>query len=197
MNTLRFSLSLVAAFTALSSTAVLAQSGSGTMVAVLDVGKVFKGHLGFTRQMEAMKADVKAFEADIQSKRQILVDQAKQLNQYKQGSSEYRQLEAKLAKEQSDLQVRMGLKRKGFIEREAKMFYATYQEIVAAVAMISEQYRINLVLRYNSEEIDPDNPGGVKNALNRYVIWQKNLDITKIVVKQVNDPQAMRLRPKQ
>lgn len=174
-------------------TPLLAQANSaGSIVAVLDVGKVFRDHVGFNQRMEDIKKEIQAFEADINRQRQGLSNESKALQQYKAGSPEYKQLETTLAQKTSDLQLRMQLKRKELLEREAQLYYQTYQQIVAAVARIAEQNKISLVVRYDSDEIDPTDRMKVLKGVNRFVVVQQKLDLTGLVLQQVNPAQARR-----
>ena len=65
-------------------------------------------------------------------------------------------------------------------------FLATYNQVVQSVQAIAKQYQISLVLRYDSQPIDPNNPNDILKGINRAVIHQQNLDITKTVLDMVN-----------
>ena len=47
-------------------------------------------------------------------------------------------------------------------------------------------YGISLVLRYNGEEIRPDDRNSVLAGVNRAIVYQNNLDITKEISDRVN-----------
>ncbi len=158
----------------------------GTLVAVLDVAKVFKNHTRFTQKMEEMKKEVKAFEDDVNNQRRDLLERAKQLNEtYRPGSPEYKRTEAELAQQESDLRLQMQLKRKEVLENEARLYYDTYQEIQGIVNQMAEQYQIGLVVRHDSEEVGRDDGTKVLGLVNRFVIYQKKLDLTNAVIERV------------
>lgn len=171
-----------------------AAASPGAVVAVLDVGQVFKNHHSFTRQLEDIKKDIETFEAQINRERQGITEQAKGLEQYRPSSPEYKQLETELAKHTSDIQVRAQLKRNEILDREAKVYYQTYQEMVAVVSRIAEQHGINVVLRFDSEPMDPEDRGKVLKGVNQFVVLQRNLDLTNLVLQQVNAAQTHRTR---
>ncbi len=170
----------------------VAGAAGGTSVAVLDVARVFKNHTAFMQQTEAIKQEIAAFEDELKRQRQAITEQAKALEQYRSGSPEYKRLEEDLAKRTSDIQVRTQLKKNEILNREAKLYYDTYQQILGAVGQLAQQHGIEIVLRFDSESIDPANRGDVQQGVNRFVIMQRNLDLTQLVINHVNGTQARR-----
>ena len=105
---------------------------------------------------------------------------------FKPSSLEYKQMEEELARTQSDLQVKVGLKRKEFLEQEARVYYRVYREVEQAVALFAQRNRIGLVLRYNGDEMKEDDRASVLQGVNRAVVYQSNLDVTNFVLQQLN-----------
>ena len=58
----------------------------GTLVAVLDVAKVFERHDRFKARMEAIKGEVELFENSLKEERAALQTRAEQLKEYNPGS---------------------------------------------------------------------------------------------------------------
>ena len=132
MKTLNLTYSICIAVICGMSADLTAQTNQpGTVVAVLDVAKVFKNHARFKQKMDDMKREVERYEEDVNRQRRELIERAKQLNDtYKPGSPEYKRTEVELAKKESDLRVQAQLKRKEVIDNESRLYYDTYQEIV-------------------------------------------------------------------
>lgn len=173
----------------LVSTGIATQSfgqTTGTNVVVLDVGKVFKEHARFKQSMEMMKKDVEAFEAYVRRQRDQITAMAEGLKNYNPGSPEYKDIEAKAAKSTSDVQVEMGLKRREFMEREAKLYFNTYTEVTNVVQRFADDNGIALVLRYNSEDINPDDRNSVLQGVNNNIVFQRNRDITATIIDVIN-----------
>ena len=80
----------------------------------------------------------------------------------------------------------MQLKRKEFMEAEARAYFNAYTQIVDEVTAFAERYRIGLVLRFNSEQIDPSDPQTVLQGVNRAVVYQDRLNITPQILEQLN-----------
>ena len=67
-------------------------------------------------------------------------------------------------------------------------YYADHAERV--VAEIAEQYDLSLVLRFSRERMDPTDRTSVLAGVNRPVIFQKQLDLTPLVMKRLNGTRA-------
>jgi hypothetical protein len=72
------------------------------------------------------------------------------------------------------------------MEREAKVCYTAYNEVLQQVTEFANRNSIGLVLRFNSEEIDPDERGSVLQGVNRTVVYQRNLNITGPILERLN-----------
>lgn len=159
---------------------------SGTNVAVIDIAFIFKNHNRFNAAMNDIKRDIEQFEAHVRGKQKELQEKKEQLGTFKAGSTEYRQMETDLARTQSELQVEVGLKRRDFLEQEARVYYRVYREIEQEVGVFSTRNRIGLVLRYNGDDMKEDDRNSVLQGVNRAVVYQSNLDITKFVLGALN-----------
>jgi len=153
---------------------------------VIDVSKVFKEHIRFKQQLESMKKDVEAFEGYIQQERKRLTELATQLKAYNPGTPEYKRVEEQIARISSELQVQTQLKRNEFMDREAKVYYRTYEEMTKEVEEFCSRNGINLVLRYNSEPIDPTKRDSVLAGVNNSIIFQNKRDITGFIIERLN-----------
>lgn len=171
---------------ALSFSARPAVAQQGTNVCVIDMAAVFKSHNRFNSQMEDVKNDIKAFEEVYRGKTKELEALAEQMKLSKPGSPDYKAKESQLASMNADLQVQVQLKRKEFLEREARVRYNAYQEVVNKVAQFSNQHGIQLVIRFSRDEIDPTNPQSVQMGWARTIVFHKERDITDFIVKEIN-----------
>ena len=162
-----------------------AQDGQSGIVAVLDVAKVFKEHAGFNSRMESIKKEIEAFEEDFRQRREQLQNEVRTL-QGLVGKPEYKTEEAALARKEADLQIEANQKRAEILTREAKIYFDTYNEVVGVVGEMATSYGITLVIRYDSSEIDQTDRASVIKGVNRNVIFQRDLDLTPLVLQKVN-----------
>ena len=106
--------------------------------------------------------------------------------QFTPGSPEYERMERALADKAAKLQVDTQLKKKEFLQRESKVYYEVYQEVSNAVREFAEMKGIDLVLRYNGAEMKPDDRASVLQGVNRAMVYQRNLDITREILDRLN-----------
>jgi len=156
-------------------------------VVVLDVAKVFKEHSRFKKDMEMMTGEAKAFQESLKQQEAQLRQLLEQRNLQKIGSPEYARLDEQMTRISSDGQVRVQMKKKELMVREAKIYYKYYAELQGYVTQFANQHGISLVLRWNSTEIDPDNRVSVQQGIARGVVYQRSLDITGLMIAKVNE----------
>lgn len=181
---LRLATIVACMFTVCSSS--ISAYAQGTSVAVLDVGLVFKKHVRFEQAMEVMKSDVTKFENYLRDERAKVQEMVEGLQGYKNGTKEYNDLEARIAKITSNLQVETKLKQKEFMQREAKLYFNTYEEMQQAVNAFATKYNVELVLRFNSEDIQQDNPQTILQGVNASVVYHRKRDITNPIIEMMN-----------
>ena len=157
-----------------------------TNIAVIDVARVFKESIRFKQAMDVMKKDVETYEGVVRRKQEAIQNDAKEAQLHEVGTPDYKRIEERAAKAASDLQVEMGLKRKELMEREARLYYNTYVEVTKIVAKFAEQHGVRLVLRFNGEEIKPNDRNSVLQGVNNNIVYQKDLNITDIVIAEIN-----------
>lgn len=167
-----------------------AQDGQGSVVAVIDIGKVFENHGRFNQRMEAIKKEVADYEALMEQKRNDFLERAKVLNTLNPSSPDYKQKEAQFAKEKAEMEIEAGQKRMEVLDSEAQVYLETYNEVVQAVSALAESNNISLVIRYDSTQIDPQDRGSVIKGVNRNVVLNRGYDLTEYVVTMVNDQRA-------
>lgn len=185
--TIRSSVATIALlFVSVVTPHVMAQANSTVPIVVVDLSKVFEKHPAFTKQMETIKAQVQAAEAELQARGKNIEARAKQLQAYTPSSPEYMKLEAETASMQAQIQADMAIKRKDFLAQEAQAYYQAYQQIKQEIKVFAESNRIGLVLRFSSEEIDPNNRQSVLQGVNQPILYnQGGLDITNYIVDRL------------
>ena len=77
------------------------------------------------------------------------------------------------------------MKQREFREREAQLYFETYQEVQREISRLADQYHLSLVLRFESQPIEANSPSSVMAGVNRQVLYQRNLDLTPHVVSAV------------
>jgi hypothetical protein len=79
------------------------------------------------------------------------------------------------------------MRKKEFIQQEAKIYYGVYQEIMGAVEDFANQTGVALVMRYNREPASVEKPDDVLREINKPVVWSpRGRDITDFIIQKVN-----------
>jgi Skp family chaperone for outer membrane proteins len=173
-----------------SRTATPAPARRRSPIAVVDISYIFKNHHGFKAAMDRMKKEVEAYEEHLRTQQNALMKEKERLSDYRPGSENYDALERSLADKGAKLQVDMQMKRKEFLEREARVYYDVYRLVAAAIQGFAEQNGIELVLRYSGEPMDPANRQSVLQGVNRPIVYHRQLDITREVLDRLNRTQV-------
>jgi Skp family chaperone for outer membrane proteins len=158
-------------------------------IAVVDISYIFKNHQRFKATMEAMKKEMETIETELKADREKISVQEQERNKYNVGSAEYKKMDEDIARQMADFNLKMGKLRKDFLEREAKVYYQTYLEVVDAVKYYAKRQNIGLVLRFNGEPVDPNRRDDVLREINKPVVVQDQIDITPDVLALINRDQ--------
>lgn len=168
------------------TTAAPATGKQGTSVAVIDVGYIFKNARRFKQTMEQIKATDEKFQAELVRRRDAINASIQKLQQMPKGDPNYTLLEEQIAGDQTKLRLDLARAQKDRIEQEAKVYFNAYTEVEDHISKFSGRYGIDLVLRFNSEAMDPTKPESVLSGINRFVVFQRQLNITGHILDEMN-----------
>ncbi len=169
------------------ATAQEATASSGHRVAVVDVAYIFKNHPGIKAQVERVEGDLKSYDAQLQGKREELKQAAERLKTFKVGTPDYTSQEEQVASMESKLRLDMARKRKELADAEARIYFDNYQRIASGVQFLAQHYKINMVLRYNSEEMDLEKGDSVIRGVMKNIVYHDEaLDMTKGVMQYLD-----------
>ncbi|MCA9230094.1 MAG: OmpH family outer membrane protein [Planctomycetales bacterium] len=191
MRTLLLSTIVTAALASFSSPAAAQPAGPSANasrygIAVVDVSYIFKNYTQFSGAMEGLKTEMESAEGQLKGDRDAVQSKEEMRKQYNVGSPEYKQLDEEIARLKSEFNLKAGRIRRDFLEREAKVYYQTYLQVSNAVQHYAQQHNIGLVLRFNGDQIDPNQREDVLRAINKPVVSQNNIDITPDVLALLN-----------
>ncbi len=160
---------------------------NGQNIAVIDVGIVFEQHARFKAQMDQLKIELDAAEKNFKAQATDINRQVEELKTLKPDSPQYHEKEAKFAEVKAKFDYDKQAKNRELMEKQAKIYLRTYQEVEDAVKQISLHYNIALVIRYNSKPIDASDPQEILRGIQRPIVFvDSQFDMTGAVVKSVN-----------
>jgi Skp family chaperone for outer membrane proteins len=172
-----------------SATAQARPGQPAPQIALVDLAYIFQNHVRFKALSEDLRRDVEAAEGELKANKQALQKMADQLEMYTRNSQEYRQLEEDIAKRSADIQVQVNKQKRDFFEQEAKMYYTIYKEVMEQVQYYADKHGILLVMRFNGDPYDENDPQALQKELNKAVLYHnKMIDITPIILDAVNPP---------
>jgi len=155
-------------------------------IGLLDVGYVFKNYPCFTELLAEMKTDVQAAEAEVKKKKEALAGLQKELKLHTIGTPEYAELERRIAMAQAELAGSIEAQKKVFVRREARLYYDAYQEIAQVVEDYARENNLALVLRFNDNPVNVNDPKDVLRGINSPVVWHdQGRDLTRIILQRL------------
>lgn len=160
-------------------------------VAIIDLSYIFKNHENFKAMTEGMRNDVLKAEEVLKARRTEIETLSKRLtdlgNELRKDSPEYKQLDADLTRKKIDLSTQVSQQKKEFLEKEAKIYFQVYQEVIDEVKFFAERQRISLVLRFNGDPATDGDPQEILKQLNKSVVYYNNsIDITPMILDSLN-----------
>jgi Skp family chaperone for outer membrane proteins len=165
-------------------------------IAVVDIPYIFKNYSRFRATSEGMKKEMETIDANVKAERASITQAEQKRNSLNVGTPDYKLADEELARMMAEFQLKTSKLQKDFMERQAKLYYQTYLEVVAAVNTYAKSQNIGLVLRFNGEDVDPNNRQQVMNDINKHVVIQNQIDITPDVLLLLNrDGQQVQPRP--
>ncbi len=164
--------------------------GGGPRLALIDINRIFKTHTRFKQMTEDMTRDVRAAESRVKAERdainKLITEALPSLNK---GTKDYADMEEQIAKRQAELAVSVNRQKSDFLQRESMIYHSVYQEVLQSTDYFCKQHAIDMVLRFNGEQVDVQRPDSVLNFINRPVVWyDPGLDITNLILQDVNRP---------
>jgi len=157
-----------------------------SVIAVIDLVRVFDEHPYFRSNIAATQRQVREFERLLSARKQSISRHSKQLNELATDSPEYRRMEASLLRDYAQLRVWTNHRQQELTRQKAVCYCAAYRDIIAATARVAQHQHIALVLRISVAPSAPTDPGTIAQAMNRSIILQRNLDITQQVIDDLH-----------
>ena len=175
-------IALTCVATLLAPTAAQAQ----TNVALVDIGMIFKSHPVFGQQLEGLRKEAEQFKAQTQQMQQALMQEAQGLKEYEPTSPEFKAEETRLAQKSAAKEVEQRNKMRDLMKKEAQLHFDTYNEIKVIIADYAQKQGVRMVMRYNSQPIDPAVPASIMQKVNGSIVFHTNQkDITQEIVGQI------------
>jgi Skp family chaperone for outer membrane proteins len=165
-----------------------AQPATGPRIALLDVTYIIKNHERFKARMDEMMKEGQNAQKKLQAERADIISTINgDLQQYNKGTPEYQSREEVIANRQAKLAIALQRLKEEYQQREAQIYYDTYQEIMRSTDYFCKQHGIDMVLRFEGEKSDPKFPESVIADIRKTVVWyDSRWVITKFILDDLN-----------
>ncbi|HEX7445977.1 MAG TPA: OmpH family outer membrane protein [Pirellulales bacterium] len=173
----------------LTAARAVAQQRPAPQIALIDLGYIFSQHVRFKQLTEELRRDIESAENELRANKQQLQKMVEQLDEFSKGSPDYKQHEEDVVKRESELRVQVGMQKRDFNEKEARIYYTIYKEVMDQVRYYADKHGILLVMQFSGEPVDESDPGSIKQSLSKQVLHHNPaIDITPIILDAVNPP---------
>lgn len=172
-----------------ASSPAAAQQGPRPQIAVIDLNYIFSQHIRFKQMREDLRRDIEAANNEFRANRVQLQKMVENLEGLNRASPEYKQQEEDAAKRESELKLQASLLKRDFDEREARIWFTIYKEVMEQVRYYADKHGILLVLQFKGDEPDESEPASIQQNLVAVVLHHNRaIDITPFILDLVNPP---------
>ncbi|MBS0204677.1 MAG: OmpH family outer membrane protein [Planctomycetes bacterium] len=172
-------------------TAAPAQANLPHKVGLIDMAHVFKNYTKFTMMREELKAEIQVSEEKAKAMQAELADMQNALKKVMEGSKEYSKIEQEIVKKAAEFEGFRRTASREFLKKESQIYLQVYTETSKAVEKYADHFKYTLIIRFNREELDTENPQTLLQGMNRQVVYHHDEDdITVPVLDFLNDRYA-------
>ena len=157
-------------------------------VGLIDMAHVFKNYRKFEYLREDLKAQIASSEQEAKQMAEDIKRLQVEMKELKEGSPEFGAKEKKLAELSAKFETFRRSTQREILKEESAIYHTIYMEVADAVKKYSKFYKYTLVLRFNREDLNPEDPQGLIQGMNRQVVFHHpEDDMTDSVLQHLND----------
>jgi Skp family chaperone for outer membrane proteins len=171
-----------------------AQEGKSS-VALVDLGKIVQTSKQFQMDVEAAAESVGNFEEKITRAQKEIQDVVSLLEKAPEGSEQQQQLQQLIQTIQTETQKELQGMQQKMQEAERDVLIATYKKIQSLLNDHCTKNGIDVVLRYDSEPLDPSDPQALSAGLNNRIMWHSGIDITDKILAELDKDVPVEAEP--
>jgi len=156
-------------------------------VGLIDMAYVFKKYRKFEVLREDLKVKINKSEDDAKAMQAEMQDMQKKMKEFAEGTPDFTKIEKELVQRMASFE---GFKRqmsREFLKEESQIYLLIYTEVSNAVEAFSKKYDYTLVMRFNKDELESENPQQMLQNMNRQVVYHRDEDdITQRILDFLN-----------
>ena len=164
-----------------------APSSAPHKVGLIDMAKVFKEYKKFKVLREDLKGEIAQSDQKIKEMAAKLQQLKAEAETFNAGTPEYVKREQEMTKLQANFQAFRANAQREFLRKESQIYKTVYLEATDVVKKYAEYYKYTLVIRFNGEKLNTEDPKQLIQSLNRQVVYHRpEDDITESVLEYLN-----------
>ena len=183
-----FFIAAVLNFIAVESTNAQNVGVPQSRVAVIDIKYILENHVAFKQAMEGLKVQFDKAGEELKAERMRINDLEMKLRELKPSTPDYNQLDEEVNRAKADWSINANKQKKEIRKRESQILWNVYYEVKTETKRYCEQNRIDLVISFNGEPIDPAQPQQVVRGVSKPIVYhQPGIDITPHILASLNN----------
>ena len=156
-------------------------------VGLIDMAHVFKHYKKFEFLREELKGKITEGEERAKDMQQKIVAQQTTMKTFTEGSAEYLKIEKDLFSKAAEFENYRRQMSREFMKQESQIYVLVYNEVQDMVKKYALHFKYTLVMKFNREDPETDNPTQAMQSINRPVVYYRgDDDITKPVLDSLN-----------
>ena len=156
-------------------------------VGLIDMEFVFKNYKKFETLREDLKVEITQSEDQAKDMQKEIVELQQKLKELKEGGAEYTKLEQLAVKKAAEFENFRRQMSREFLKKESQIYLQVYNEVSRMVEKYATHFNYTLIIRFNREDLDTENPQALLQGMNRQVVYYRaNEDITTPVLESLN-----------
>ena len=134
-----------------------------------------------------MKEEISASEAKAKGMQEELAQMQKDMKGMLEGGPDYTKAEQIIVRKAAEFETFRRSASRDFLKKESQIYLKVYDETSAAVKKYADYHKYTLIIRFNREELDTENPQNLLQGMNRQVVYHhEEDDITPSVLEFLN-----------
>ena len=156
-------------------------------VGLIDMAFVFKNYKKFENRREELKTEIAGSEDQAKELQKGMVDLQAKLKQFGEGTAEFTKIEKQYVQQAADFEnFRRSMSRE-FLKKESQIYLEVYNDVSKMVEKYALHFKYTLIIRFNREDLDTENPQQLLQGMNRQVVYYRgDDDITSPVLESLN-----------
>jgi outer membrane protein len=156
-------------------------------VGLIDMAFVFKNYKKFETLREDLKVEIAESEEKAKGMQKETAELQQQMKSFQEGSVEYTKVEKQLVQKAADFENFRRQMSREFLKKESQIYLQVYNEVSKTVEKYAVHYKYTLIMRFNREDLDTENPQQLLQGMNRQVVYYRgDDDITTPVLEALN-----------